>query len=185
MHQVQPNSKVNYVSEKNKNTNPNGVGKKRKSFDIDSNKRHVTCYNCRKKGHIKKYCHFRKKQKTFGMLNVQVAETNVEEIIAIISNLHISMVTELNMATTVKSFDWWYDLELRFMFVMKNQFKHYEDATEGQQVLTGNANTPIVLSKGNTEVQFTSGKKRLLTNVLHVLEICKNLVSAAILSKKA
>ncbi|KAL0327769.1 UNVERIFIED_CONTAM: hypothetical protein Sangu_1854900 [Sesamum angustifolium] len=54
MHQVQPNSKVNYVLEKNKNTNPNGVGKKRKSFDSNSNKRHVTCYDCGKKGHIKK-----------------------------------------------------------------------------------------------------------------------------------
>ncbi|KAL0406180.1 UNVERIFIED_CONTAM: hypothetical protein Slati_3931900 [Sesamum latifolium] len=50
MLQVQPNSKVNFVSEKNENTNPNGVGKKRKSFDSDSNKKHVTCYNCGKKG---------------------------------------------------------------------------------------------------------------------------------------
>ncbi|KAL0303193.1 UNVERIFIED_CONTAM: Retrovirus-related Pol polyprotein from transposon TNT 1-94 [Sesamum radiatum] len=63
MFQVQPNSKVNFVSEKNKNTNPSGVGNKRKSFDSDSNKRHVTCYNCGKKGHIKKDCRFRKKQK--------------------------------------------------------------------------------------------------------------------------
>ncbi|KAL0297873.1 UNVERIFIED_CONTAM: hypothetical protein Scaly_3080800, partial [Sesamum calycinum] len=108
MHQV-PSSKVNYVSEKNKNINPNGVGKKRKYFDSDSNKKHVTCYNCGKKGHIKKDCRFRKKQKTFGMPNVEVAETNVEEIVAMVSNLHIGMVTELNMAAAVKSFDWWYD----------------------------------------------------------------------------
>ncbi|KAK4391388.1 Copia protein [Sesamum angolense] len=47
-----------------------------------------------------------------------------------------------------------------------------------------NANTATVLGKGNVEVQFTSGKKLSLTNVLHVPEIRKNLVSAAILSKK-
>ncbi|KAK4385414.1 hypothetical protein Sango_2665400 [Sesamum angolense] len=185
MYQVQPSSKVNYVSEKNKNTNPNGVGKKRKSFDCDSNKRHVTCYNCGKKGHIKKDCRFRKKQKTFGMPNVQVVETNVEEIVAMVSNLHIGMVTELNMAAAVKSFDWWYDSGATVHVCNdKNQFKYYEDAAEGQQVLMGNANTTTVLGKGNVEVQFTSGKKLLLTNVLHVPEIRKNLVSAAILSKK-
>ncbi|KAK4421666.1 hypothetical protein Salat_2117200 [Sesamum alatum] len=109
MHRVQPSSKVNYVLEKNKNTNLNEAGKERKSFDGDSNKKHVTCYNCGKKGHIKKDCRFRKKQKKEGMPNVQVAETNVEEIIAMVSNLHIGMVTELNMTTSIKSFDWCYD----------------------------------------------------------------------------
>ncbi|KAL0413782.1 UNVERIFIED_CONTAM: hypothetical protein Sradi_1579900 [Sesamum radiatum] len=179
------NSKVNFVSEKNKNTNPSEVGKKRKSFDSDSKKRHVTCYNCGKKGHIKKDCRFRKKQKKEGMPNVQVAETNVEEIIAMVSNLHIGMVTELNMAAAVKSFDWWYDSGATVhVYNDRSQFKHYEDAAEGQQVLMGNANTTIVLGKGNVEIQFTSGKKMLLTNVLHVPEIRKNLVSAAILSKK-
>ncbi|KAL0408379.1 UNVERIFIED_CONTAM: hypothetical protein Sradi_1772300 [Sesamum radiatum] len=43
------------------------------------------------------------------MSNVQVVEANVEEIIAMVSNLHIGMVTELNMAAALKSFDWWYD----------------------------------------------------------------------------
>ncbi|KAL0347955.1 UNVERIFIED_CONTAM: hypothetical protein Sangu_1023300 [Sesamum angustifolium] len=66
----------------------------------------------------------------------------------------------------------------------KNRFKHYEDAANGQQVLMENTNTTIVLDKGNVEVQSTSEKKLLLTNVLHVLEIRKNLVSAVVLSKK-
>ncbi|KAL0453538.1 UNVERIFIED_CONTAM: hypothetical protein Slati_1331900 [Sesamum latifolium] len=102
------------------------------------------------------------------MPNVQVAETNVEEIIAMVSNLHIGMVTELNMAAAVKSFDWWYDSGATVHVCNdRSQFKHYEDAAEGQQVLMGNANTAIVLGKGNIEVQFTSGKK-MLTNVLHV-----------------
>ncbi|KAK4397658.1 hypothetical protein Sango_1241300 [Sesamum angolense] len=75
-------------------------------------------------------------------------------------------------------------LELPFMFVTirinSNTMKMLWKTT----VLMGNANTTTVLGKGNAEVQFTSGKKLLLTNVLHVPEIRKNLVSAAILSKK-
>lgn len=48
----------------------------------------------------------------------------------------------------------------------------------------GNANTTVLLVKGNVEMQFTSGKKLLLTNVFHIPEIRKNLVSASILCKK-
>ncbi|KAK4409467.1 hypothetical protein Sango_0019700 [Sesamum angolense] len=66
------------------------------------------------------------------MPNVQVAETNVEEIVAMVSNLHIGMFTELNMAAAVKSFDWWYDSGATVHVCNdKNQFKHYEDAAEG------------------------------------------------------
>ncbi|KAK4406525.1 putative mitochondrial protein [Sesamum angolense] len=119
------------------------------------------------------------------MPNVQVVETNVEEIISMVSNLHIGMVTELNMSAVVKSFDWWYDTRaIIHVCNDKDQFKHYEYVAEAQQVLMRNANT-TVLGKENVEMQFTSGKKLLLTNVLHVPEIRKNLVSATILSKKA
>ncbi|KAL0347945.1 UNVERIFIED_CONTAM: hypothetical protein Sangu_1022300 [Sesamum angustifolium] len=128
---------------------------------------------------------FQKKQNKEGMGNVQVAETNVEEIISMVSNLHIGMVTELNMSAAVKSFDWWYDTRaIIHVCNNKDQFKHYEYVAERQQVLMRNANTTIVLGKENVEMQFISGKKLLLTNVLHAPEICKNLVSAAILSKK-
>ncbi|KAL0451904.1 UNVERIFIED_CONTAM: hypothetical protein Slati_1168500 [Sesamum latifolium] len=136
-----------------------------------------------KKGHIKKDCRFKKQKKE--VPNVQVAEANVDEIVAMVTNWHISFVTELNMATTVQSNDWWYDSGATIHVCNdKNLFKDYEIATEGQKVLMGNANTAAVLGKGSVEVHFTSGKKLLLTNVLHVPEIRKNLVSAALLCKK-
>ncbi|KAL0307157.1 UNVERIFIED_CONTAM: hypothetical protein Sradi_6133000 [Sesamum radiatum] len=95
------------------------------------------------------------------------------------------MVTQLKMATTVKLLHWWYDFEaIVYVCNDKNQFKYYEDVAEGQQVLMDNANTTIVLDKGNVEVRLTSGKKLLLTNVFHVLDIRKNLVYVSILSKK-
>ncbi|KAL0355682.1 UNVERIFIED_CONTAM: hypothetical protein Sradi_4015100 [Sesamum radiatum] len=101
------------------------------------------------------------------------------------TNWHISFVTELNMATTIQSNDWVYDSGATIHVCNdKNLFKDYEIATEGQKVLMRNANTTAILGKGSVEVHFTSGKKLLLTNVLHVPEIRKNLVSAALLCKK-
>ncbi|KAL0324715.1 UNVERIFIED_CONTAM: hypothetical protein Scaly_2438600 [Sesamum calycinum] len=66
----------------------------------------------------------------------------------------------------------------------KNLFKHYEIVAEGQKVLMGNTSTTTILEKGSVEVHFTSGKRLLLTNVHHVPEIHKNLVSTALLCKK-
>ena len=47
----------------------------------------------------------------------------------------------------------------------------------------GNHNSAKVLGKGTVELQFTSGKKLTLLNVLHVPEIRKNLVFANLLCK--
>ncbi|KAL0307234.1 UNVERIFIED_CONTAM: hypothetical protein Sradi_6140700 [Sesamum radiatum] len=86
-------------------------------------------------------------------------EANVDEIIAMVTNWHINFVTELNMATTVQSNDWWYNSGATIHVCNdKNMFKNYEIAAEGQKVLMENANTTTVLEKGSVEVHFTSGK---------------------------
>ncbi|KAL0423391.1 UNVERIFIED_CONTAM: hypothetical protein Sradi_0873900 [Sesamum radiatum] len=92
---------------------------------------------------------------------------------------------ELNMATTVQSNDWWYEFGATIHVCNdKNLFIYCEIAREGQKLLMGNENTAAVPGKGSVEVHFTSGKRLLLTNVLHVPKIRKNLVSAALLCKK-
>ena len=48
----------------------------------------------------------------------------------------------------------------------------------------GNSSASNVEGKGNVMLKFTSGKVVTLIDVLHVLEIRKNLVSGPILSKK-
>ncbi|KAF2282601.1 hypothetical protein GH714_043230 [Hevea brasiliensis] len=102
-----------------------------------------------------------------------------------ISDLHIGMVTELNMATTTKSNDWWYDSGATVHVCNdKTQFKNYEEVVNGQKVLMGNHDSAKVVGKGSVELNFTSGKKLLLVNVLYVPEIRKNLVSASLLCKK-
>ncbi|KAF2320022.1 hypothetical protein GH714_022147 [Hevea brasiliensis] len=66
----------------------------------------------------------------------------------------------------------------------KTQFKNYEEVVNGQKVLMGNHDSAKVVGKGSVELNFTSGKKLLLVNVLYVPEIRKNLVSASLLCKK-
>ena len=113
-----------------------------------------------------------------------MVENGDNEIIAMVSDKRISMVSELNMAASTKSFDWWYDSGATIHVCHnKNQFKNYEIAEQGQEVLMGNGNTAKVLGKGSVELQFTSGKKLILQNVLHVPEIRKNLIPANLLYK--
>ena len=66
----------------------------------------------------------------------------------------------------------------------KNQFKHYEVAAQGHEVLMRNNNAIKVHGKGTIEIHFTLGKKLILINVLHVPEIRKNLISANFLCKE-
>ena len=60
----------------------------------------------------------------------------------------------------------------------KSMFKTYEDAPQGHVVVMDNHDTTKVDGKGFVDLQFTFGKKLVLTNVLHVLDMRKNLVSA-------
>ena len=53
----------------------------------------------------------------------------------------------------------------------------------GLEILMGNHNTAKVLRTGTVELKLSSGKKLVLTNMYHVLDIKKNLVSTSLLSK--
>ena len=65
----------------------------------------------------------------------------------------------------------------------KIQFKSYEDTATEEKVLMGNHDTVKVFGKGTVELCFTSGRKLILTNVYHVPDVRKNLVSANSLCK--
>jgi hypothetical protein len=55
------------------------------------------------------------------------------DIVTMVSNLHISMIFELNMADAkLKSPDWWYDTgAIVHVCNNKSHFKSLEDATVG------------------------------------------------------
>ncbi|KAJ4969735.1 hypothetical protein NE237_002834 [Protea cynaroides] len=102
-----------------------------------------------------------------------------------IPDLHIGMITELNMTAATKTFDWWYDSNATVHVCNdKSQFKTFEKVIEGYEVMMKNNDTTKVLYKGTIEISFTSKKKLVLVNVLFVPEIRKNLVSSNLLCKK-
>ena len=185
------NPKVNYIDL----IRPDGGGKKRKYTESVSNtnkdsnsKKNKTCFHCKKKGHFKKECRFWKKMKkdhASSSNKVNVAKEEIKELVAMVSEMQISMVTEVHMAAIIKSQDWWFDYGATIHICNeKNMFKDYEVAEKGHEVLMGNSNAANVHGKGTIEIFFTSGKKLTLINVLHVPEIRKNLVSANLLCKK-
>ena len=62
-------------------------------------------------------------------------------------------------------------------------FLSYKVEKEGQTVLMGNNDAAMVVGRGVVEINFTSGKKLTLNNVLHVPDIRKNLISASLMCK--
>jgi hypothetical protein len=125
-----------------------------------------------------------KNQKKDKELNTNKANVS-DEIVAMVSEMQIGMITEEHMASAVEnSSEWWYDSSAT-IHVCNNKtlFKEYVEAGNGLEVLMGNHNTVKVLGTGTVELILSSGKKLVLTNVYHVPDIKKNLVSASLLSK--
>ena len=146
----------------------------------DNKKKNRNCYNCGKKGHYKAECKLNKKQKK----NVAPSANLVDECAEIVAMMTLGTVTELHMTTPTPSKDWWYDSGAAIHVCNdKNQFKSYE-LLEGHEVVMANGVRAKVHGKGDVHLQFTSGKKLVLTNVLHVPDVVKNLMSADILNKK-
>ena len=78
-----------------------------------------------------------------------VEKDEIKEIVVMVSNIQIGMITELNMATNVvKTSDWWLDSGAT-VHVCNNkaQFKTYEELKKPEQVLMGNHNSAKVLGK--------------------------------------
>ena len=98
--------------------------------------------------------------------------------------MSLGTVTEVNMTMPNSSKDWWYDSGAAIHVCNnKDQFKEYE-VLEGHEVVMANGVRAKAFGKGCVTIQFSSGKKLILTNVLHVPDVVKNLVSADILNKK-
>lgn len=119
-----------------------------------------------------------------GTANV-VEEVDVTaEITALVSELHIGMIQEMHMVSVTVSSDWWYDSGAT-SHVCNNKalFKAYKESREGHEVMMGDQHTSKVLGIGTVELEFTSGKKVTLKDVLHVPRIRKNLVSGFKLCK--
>ena len=169
-------------SKTHKNFRPNKKIFKKNNSNKDKKGR--ACFHCEKKCHYIQKCRFLKNKKKDKELNT--SETNViDEIVAMVSEMQIGMITEVHMASAVEnSFEWWYDSGAT-IHVCNNKtlFKKYVEANNELEVLMGNHNTAKVLGTGTVELILSSEKKLVLTNVYHVPNIMKNLVFASLLSK--
>ena len=155
--------------------------KKNNSKNPNKDKKNRACFHCGKKSHYIRECKLLKNKKNDkGNAN----ETNViEDIVAMVSSIHIDMIIEVHMAVIANLFDGWFDSSVTVHVCNdKKQFKTYNESSIEQQVLMGNHNKTKVLGKG-AEVKMSSGKIMILTNVFHVPDIKKNLVSTNLLCK--
>ncbi|GKB13138.1 pol polyprotein [Tanacetum coccineum] len=66
----------------------------------------------------------------------------------------------------------------------RRMFVSYQKVNESEQMFMGNGTGSKIEGKGKVILKLTSGKDLLLSNVLHVPNITKNLISGPILSNK-
>ncbi|GKD83034.1 glucose-6-phosphate isomerase 1, chloroplastic, partial [Tanacetum coccineum] len=153
-------SKVNYVDS---GKNNKGNNKKRKGTWNSSN------YNKKDKKPLSENSN--KKDESANA----VEQVDTKEITAIVSEMNIRMIQELHMASVTTTDDWWYDSGAT-AHVCNNRdlFKTYKETEDGHEVMMGENYTSKVIGSGNVEIQFTSGKKLTLMNVLHIPNIRKS-----------
>nr|GEV27769.1 retrotransposon protein, putative, Ty1-copia subclass [Tanacetum cinerariifolium] len=114
-----------------------------------------------------------------------VEQVDTTGITAMVFELNIGMIQELHMASVSTTDDWWYDYgATTHVCINRDLFKTYKETEYGHEVMMGDNHTSKVIGSGNVEIQFTSGKKLTLLNVLHVPNIRKNLVSGFKLCKR-
>ena len=86
--------------------NKSGSGfKKNNSKNANKDKKNRACFHCGKKGHYIRECKLLKNKKKNEEGNA--IETNViEDIVTMVSGIHIDMITEVHMALIANPFDW-------------------------------------------------------------------------------
>lgn len=135
------------------------------------------CWVCGKPGHKAQNCRH-KKDAPGGSGN-----NNNQANVAMAMEDFVAVVSEVHLVNDNK--DWWVDTgATRHICGDRNQFTTYQSINGGEKLFMGNASASSVAGKGNVVLKLTSGKQLTLTDVLHVPEIRKNLVSGPLLVNK-
>lgn len=87
-----------------------------------------------------------------------------------------AVVFETNVVSDTS--DWWIDTgATRYICGNKNSFSTYQQVEDAEKLFMENASESALVGRGSVVMKFTYGKELILLNVLHILEIRKNLVS--------
>uniref|UniRef100_A0A7N2LHK6 Retrovirus-related Pol polyprotein from transposon TNT 1-94-like beta-barrel domain-containing protein n=1 Tax=Quercus lobata TaxID=97700 RepID=A0A7N2LHK6_QUELO len=130
-------------------------------------------------GHRAKDCHKRQDQGT--KKGSQANITEVENLSKDVDDIDLSaVISEVNLVGDIPRNGGW---TLGLLCIDQNLFSSYHPANNGEEIFMRNSSTSKVVGKGKVILKMTSGKKLTLNEVLHVLDIRKNLVSCSLLSK--
>ena len=109
--------------------------KKNNSKNPNKDKKNRACFHYGKKGHYIHECKLLKNKKKDEEGNV--IEMNViEDIVAMVSGIHIDMITEVHMAVIANPFDWWFNSGATVHVCNnKEKFKTYNESSIEKKVL--------------------------------------------------
>ncbi|GJS57673.1 retrovirus-related pol polyprotein from transposon TNT 1-94 [Tanacetum coccineum] len=135
------------------------------------------CWVCGKPGHKAKDCRH-KKEHGGGNFGGNSNQANHVQ-----SPKEFVGVTESFLTTNFV--DWWYDTGCtKYICNSRRMFVSYQKVNELEPMFMGNGTSSKIEGKGKVILKLTSGKDLVLSNVLHVPNITKNLISGPILSNK-
>ena len=139
------------------------------------------CYVCNKQGHCAKDCHSRKEQ---GNPKKKRPQANVTEVDNVLDMNLSAIVSEVNFIGS-NTKEWLVDTGATcHVSSDKKMFSSYQTIDNGEQLFMGNSSSSKVEGQGKVVLKMTSSKELTLNDVLHVLEIRKNLLSRSLMSKK-
>ena len=169
-------SKVHVVEESSGSNKQHRKRKFQSHYGPGKGKKHdpkvAGCWNCGKPGHIKRDCRALKRQNIGGKPIASEAK----------NSKFIAVISEINVLEDAG--DWWIDSgATRHVCNNKKFFTEYDSVEDGTVLYMGNSSTAAVKGKGKVDLEFTSGKTLTLTDVYHVPEVRKNLVSGSLLNK--
>ena len=161
------NKKKNFQKKRKAPDNKPKDNKRTKKFNGE-------CWVCGKVGHAARDCRLKKDRNKEANLvdNMEVDESNFSAV-----------VSECNMVQNPNQ--WWVDTgATRHVCSDKSMFSTYKKFDHEEKLYMGNSAVSMIEGSGTVILKFTSGKTVKLNNVLHVPDICKNLISGPVLSKK-
>lgn len=136
------------------------------------------CYNCRKPRHVARVCH----NKENGDNDNRKNKNKKKNKRRVHDDDMTAVITKANIVG--EEVDWSLDTgATRRIYGNKDLFVSYELVGGGMNMFMGNSSSSKVIEKGIVELWFTSRKTITLREVLHILDIKKNLVSGSLLSK--